>query len=417
MNALNIVIIGNSAAGLSAAETVRRYSRESKITMISDEPHHPYMRCLLTEVLAGQKTLSHLYYKPLPFYEEHNIRLLKNTQAVSIIPDREKAILKDGQEVTYDRLLVATGAADIPLGIEGEVLGGIYHLRTYSQAEAAAGAAETSHTAVVIGAGLVGLHAAYALRGRGLEVTIVDAAPHLLINQLDRESAAIMERELMKEGIRCLFGLRPKAFWPGQGKNRLGSLVTDHDREIAADMAVVSVGVRPRVELIEKAGGEVGSGIKVDPFLKTSLPDIYAAGDCIEIRDALSGKSLPSALWPLAVEQGRFAALNLLGEKRPYPSPLLSMNATQIGRIPLISVGCVNHDTCGEQLMYKDSSGKSHRKFFIRDDVLAGYILMGGDVQGAGIYTDLVKKRRPISSIRSKVLKGTVSAADLLKIR
>jgi nitrite reductase (NADH) large subunit len=416
VNALNIVIIGNSAAGLSAAEAVRRHSRESKITMISDEPHHPYLRCLLTEVLAGRKNLFHLYYKPLPFYEEHNIKLLKNAQAVAILPDDKKVILQGGQEIIYDRLLVATGAADIPLEIEGEALEGIYHLRTYSQAEAAARAAETSHTAVVIGAGLVGLHAAYALRGRGLEVTIIDAAPHPLINQLDRESAAVIERELVKEGITCLFGLRPEALLPHRGKNRLGSLVTDHGREIAADIAVISVGVRSRVELIEKAGGEVGSGIKVDPFLKTSLPDIYAAGDCIEIRDALSGKSLPSALWPLAVEQGRFAALNLLGEKRPYPSPLLSMNATHIGRIPLISVGCVNQGADGEQLAYKDSSGKNHRKFFIRGDVLTGYILMG-DVQGAGIYTDLIKKRRSISSIKPNLLKGTVSAADLLKIR
>ncbi len=118
--------------------------------------------------------------------------------------------------------------------------------------------------------------------------------------------------------------------------------------------------------------------------------------------------------WPLAVEQGRFAAYNLLGKSRPYPLPLIRMNAAQLGKMPIVSVGTIDNGC--ERLLHEDPVSKAQRRLFFKDDVLAGYILMG-DVDSAGIYTDLVKKKRPVGRLKDKLLKGTISSADLMKLR
>ncbi len=317
---MKIVIIGNSAAGLSAAETVRRFRPDAEVTIITDESHPPYLRCLIADVLAGTKDLSAIHYKTSDFYQKYNVSLLMGTRATGISPDEKKVLLEDGREVFYDSLLVATGAAPIPLGIEGGDLESIFTLRSYNQAVAAGKAAETANEAVVIGAGLVGLYAAMALKKKGLKVTVVEKAPHLLIKQLDEQSAALVEKELSEKGIRFIFGRMPESFISRSGiskfvpsslresfvsrfgRKKLAGILLDNGQEIPAGIAVVSVGIQPRIDLVEKAGGMVGVGIKVNNFLETSIPDVYAAGDCIEIKDTVSGEHVPSAqggfLWP-----------------------------------------------------------------------------------------------------------------------
>ena len=411
---MQIVIIGNSAAGLSAAETVRRFSDDAEITIITDESHPPYLRCLITEVLAGARTFSDIHHKSLDFYEKHNMLLLKNARAIAISPDDKKVLLEDGKEVIYDCLVVATGADPIPIGIENEDTEGIFTFRTYDQAIAAAGAAEANDEAVVIGAGLVGLQVALALRKKGLTVTVVETAPHLLINQLDEQSAALVEKELSEEGIRFIFGAEPQSFVSRSGNNSLAALLLDNGHEIPAGVAIVSTGVRPNVDLVKDAGGRVGVGIHVDDFLGTSITDVYAAGDCIEIKDAASEDLIPSALWPLAAEQGKFAAYNILGKYQPYPPPLVNMSATQFGKMPVISVGTINHSS--ECLIHENPASKAYRRLFFKDDVLVGCILLG-DVDRAGIYTDLVKRRMPVAQFKHKLLKGTISSADVMKLR
>lgn len=156
---MKVVVIGNSAAGLSAAETVRRLSPDAEIIIITDESRPPYTRCLIGEVLAGAKDLSDIHYRTSDFYQKYNLTLLKGARATAISSNDKKVLLEDGQEVVYDYLVVGTGAAPVRLGIEGEDLEGIFTLRSYDQALAAGKAAETTNDAVVIGAGLVGLYA------------------------------------------------------------------------------------------------------------------------------------------------------------------------------------------------------------------------------------------------------------------
>ncbi len=413
---MKIVIIGNSAAGLSAAETIRHFDTNAEITIITDEIYPPYLRCLIPEVLSGTKSLSELSYKSRDFFDKHNITLIKGKRANAVSPDSKKVLLEDGYEVSYDRLLIATGARPLSSGIKNDQIGNIFPLRTYDQALEAARVASSAKEAVVIGAGLIGLSAAVALRRKGLNVTVVETESHLLISQLDYQGAAILEEELSREGIRFVFGTRPSAFVPSSGENLVSALVLDNGREIPAEVAIVSTGVQPNVELVENAGGKVRTGIVVNDLLQTSIEDVYAAGDCIEIEDAASGDTLLSGLWPLAVEQGRFAAYNIIGKHRPYPQPLVRMNSTQFGNIPIISVGLINSKNSNESLIYKDLNNRVYRRLFFRDNILVGCILLG-DVNGAGVYTYLIKRKIPVENIKHKLTRGITSIAEVMKLK
>ena len=411
---MKIVIIGNSAAGLSAAETIRHFDVNAEVTIITDEIHSPYLRCLIPEVLAGTKSLSDLSYKSHDFYDKHNITLLKGKRAKAVSPDSKKVLLEDGHEVSYDRLLIATGARPLPGRIKNDHIGNIFPLRTYDQALAAAKVTSGVKEAVVIGAGLIGLSAAVALRRKGLNVTVVETESHLLISQLDYQGAAIVKEELSREGIRFVFGTRPRAFVPCSGSNLVSALALDNGKEIPAEVAIVSTGVRPNVELVENAGGKVRTGIVVNDFFQTSIEDVYAAGDCIEIEDAASGQLLPSGLWPLAVEQGRFAAYNILGKRRSYPQPLVRMNSTQFGNIPVISLGLINSSSSDES--FEELNHRVYRRLFFRDNILVGCILLG-DVNGAGVYTYLIKRKIPVENLKHKLIRGVISIAEIMKLR
>jgi NAD(P)H-nitrite reductase large subunit len=263
----------------------------------------------------------------------------------------------------------------------------------------------------VIGGGLVGLKAAYALRRRGLpNVTVVVKSGHLLMRQLDGESAVMVERELLEAGIHFIYGLNPVGFTPKPGLKEVGSVVLEDGREIPAQLVLVAKGVRPNAELVRDAGGKTATGIKVNEFMETSLPGIYAAGDCIEVEDLVTGRKAPSALWTLAVEQGRYAAYNMAGRRKAYPPPLTRLNAAQFGKFPFVSVGAVDE---GEEYLVRRETGGFYRKLAVKRDRLIGFIL-AGSVEKAGVYTNLVRSRKPIRDLRGKLLDGKISAADVM---
>lgn len=411
MPSINVVIIGNSAAGIAAAESLRSLEPGIGITIVTEENHPPYARCRVAEVVAGSADFAAIRYRLDSFYENRGIRLVRGARVASIDPVGRRISLGEKGDMTYDRLLVATGSRPVGAGVKGSELDGVFVLRNYDQAEAIGREASTANHAVVLGGGLVGLKAAHALRRRGLpNVTVVVKSSHLLMRQLDGESAAMVEGELTAAGIDFIYGLNPAGFASGAGLKAVESVILEDGREIPADLVLVAKGVRPNSELVREAGGETGTGIEVNDYMETSLPGIYAAGDCIEVKDLLTGRRAPSALWTLAVEQGRFAAYNIAGRRKAYPLPLTRLNAAQFGDIPFISVGAVDE---GEEFLTRRETGGIYRKLAIREDRLIGFIL-AGSVEQAGVYTSLTRNQRPLGDLREKLLKGTISAADLL---
>lgn len=407
---MKVVIVGNSAAGIAAAENLRTLEPLAKITVLSQENHPPYARCLIAEVVAGSAGFENIRYRSDSFYEDRNISLIRGARVNSIDTAGGRIFYGEKGEASYDKLLLTTGSRPVRIGVTGADLDGVFVLRSYDQAEAIGRYAAAAKEAVVIGGGLVGLKAAYALRRRGLNVTVVVKSTHLLTRQLDLESATMVERELREAGIGFIYGQNPMGFTCAVGRKALQSVVLEDGREIPAGLALVAKGVSPNAGLVREAGGETAAGIKVNEFMETSLPGVYAAGDCIEVADCVTGRQTPSALWTLAVEQGRFAACNMAGWRKTYPAPLTRLNAAQFGKLPFVSAGAVDE---GEEFLTWRKAGTVYHMLAVREDRLLGFIL-AGSIQQAGVFTSLIKSKRPLGSLRGDFLQGRVSAASLI---
>ncbi|MGB9804532.1 NAD(P)/FAD-dependent oxidoreductase [Desulfofundulus sp.] len=407
---MRFVIIGNSAAGVAAVETLRCLGGyQHHITVVSDEPTGAYSRCLLPDLVAGKSTENSIRLRPAEFYRRLGVELLAGVAVVALRPHEKKVVLADGRELAYDRLLVATGASPVLPAVPGVEVEGVCTLRSLRDARRLSALVPQVSGAVVVGGGLVGLKAAWALKQAGLEkVTVVVTSPRLLIRQLDERAAAMVERELVNAGVDFIYNARVKAFIAGP-QGRLTGVELEDGRELPAGLAVVGKGVRPNSSLVEEAGGEVGRGVVVDGYMRTSLEDVYAAGDCIQVTDRLTGQKVNSALWTLAFEQGRYAAANMLGVARPYPAPLTRLNSARFGGVDVVSVGNLEGE---EVLVQYDPLSRTYRRLVFDGERLAGYIL-AGKVDGAGVYTALVKSGRPAWSYRHCLLQGQVGSVSL----
>lgn len=392
---LNLVIVGNSAAGLAAARSARRAAPSARITVIGDEGRAAYCRCLIPEVLAGTADFGRIVLQSEEEYRREGIEAVSGRVA-EILPGQGRVVLEDGRGAPFDRVLVAAGAEPVFPEIPGLNLSGVFGLRTYADALAAGEAAAGAAAAVVLGGGLVSLKAAYALKKRGLRVTLVVKSHHLMTRQLDRESAAMVEEFFRELGVELVFGDDAASILPGPGGGA-GSVLLEGGREIPAGLIIAGKGVRPRTGLVARAGGEVRRGIVVDSFLRTSLPGVYAAGDCAEVAGALTGETASSGLWPLAVEQGRFAGLCMAGRPAAYPPALTAQNSVRFGRVSVVAAGRLDS---GEEITIRGRYPAPGRlkKFFLRDDRLLGYVLIN-DVEGAGVYTGLVRSGRRVPGL------------------
>ena len=302
-----ILIVGAGAAGNSAAEKLRREGYAGKLTLIGAEESLPVDRPNLSkDYLAGSAPEEWIPLRSEEFYREQQIELLR-ARVSSIDPGAKSVALADGSRLRYDALLLTTGAAAVRLNIPGGGLPHVYTLRTLSDSRAIILRSATAKRAVLIGAGFIALEAAAALRARGIEVTVVapDAVPlgRVLGEALGRAVQQLHEAH----GVQFQLNVRPKAITER-------SVVLEDGRELAADLVLFAVGVRPAVELAESAGIATDRGVLVDRNLRTSAPDVFAAGDIARFPDARTGKPIRVEHWVVATRQGEIAALNLLGQ-------------------------------------------------------------------------------------------------------
>lgn len=410
---MHVVIVGSSAAGVSAAETIRRLrGTEYKITMVSEESEDVYSRCLLPDLLAGRKTEEGIRFRPKDFFQKAGVDFLNGISAVELHPREKRLVLKNGHILSYDRLLLATGSSAALPDVPGADASGIFTLRTMADVRLMRKVMPGAAHVAVLGGGLIGLKAAYAFKMAGIKkVTVVVASDHLLSRQLDEEAAFLVEKELKNAGIEFLYNEDVQSFLPGAG-GKLAGVLLKSGRELSVEVTLAAKGVRPNSALVEKAGGLVGRGIKVDNLLRTSLKDVYAAGDCIEVTDRLTGERVSSALWTLAAEQGRYAAANILNFNRPYPLPLTRLNSARFGRVDFISAGRL---TGPEVQKHHDRINNTYRRLVFDGDRLVGFIL-AGKVDGAGVYTVLARSGRPLGTLKSSLLHGNAGETVLAQV-
>lgn len=339
---MKVVIIGGGAAGISTASNIRRYDEEIEITVISLEKQVAYSPCAIPYVLSGEvECFEDIVMHEPEDYLKKDIKIITSAEVFNITSDENKLKYRIKnqsnveKEISYDYLIIATGATSFIPHIEGTDLKGVFKLRTIEDGMKIRNHAEKSSKAVVVGAGLIGLETAYGLKEMGLEVSVTEMLPQIIPRSLDPDMAKIVQEYLKKKGINTILG------------NPIEKIMGEEHVEQAAfgeevidtDMVIMATGIRPQIKLAKMAGCEIGRwAILVNEKMQTSIPNIYAVGDCVEVFDAISKQNTQSPLGTTAVRQGKIAAKNIVGIKAEF-KPVLNAMVSKIGDLEFGAVG------------------------------------------------------------------------------
>lgn len=394
---MKYVIIGNSTAGIACVEGIRSVDTDGEITIISDEPFAAYGRPLISYYLLGATDRQRMLYRPADFYERNKVRALLGARAEKLDPAAQKVVLRGGEEIPYDRLLVATGSRPFEPPMEG--IGGVknkFNFMTLQDALSLEKVLSKRKNVLIIGAGLIGLKCLEGILERVKSVSVVDMAGRILPSILDDAGAAIVRRELEEKGAKFYLSDSVAKFEGNTAHLKSG-------KEIPFDILVVAVGVRPNTELIKDAGGEVSRGVVTDEKQQTSIQNVYAAGDCAESFDITSDARKVLALLPNAYRQGYTAGINMAGGEAAF-ADAMPLNAIGFFGSHVLTAGSYEGES------FVQAEGNVYRKFFCKDGVLKGFILVNSP-ERAGIYTALIRNKTPLSEVDFKSLEGMPNLA------
>jgi len=382
---LRYLIIGNAIAATGCIEGIRAHDADGEITAVGEESRPAYARPLISYLLEGKAKPAHMGYRPEDFYERQRVQTLCGTRATRIDPQAHTVALDDGRALPYDRLMLATGSRPIVPAIAGlESVKSRHTFYTLDDALTLQSSLTPDSRVLIVGAGLIGLKCAEGVHGRVGRIAVVDRAEQILPSVLDVDAAARMQAHLEKHGIDFFLGATVTGFDKDVATLSTGA-------EIPFDILVLAVGVVPETTLARQAGIAVDRGILVDKSGRTSLPDIYAAGDCAQGPDMLLGTRRVLALLPNAYQQAYAAGATMAGHSQAFDNAL-AMNAVGLLGLHALTAGIYEGEA------YEAVSDAQYKKLFLRDDRLVGFILVG-DVDRAGIYTALIRDRVPLSGI------------------
>lgn len=383
-----LVVVGNGMAALRTIEELLALApTRYDLTVIGAEPHGNYNRIMLSAVLAGDKLVADIVTHPPAWYAERGITLHTGDPVNAIDSDAHALTTASGRVVEWDRLILATGATPLMPPIPGIGLDGVYGFRTIGDVEAMLAQARGRRRAVVVGGGVLGLEAAWGLRRQGMAVTVIHLTPWLMERQLDETAAEMLRRDLERHGIACLTSAQAAGI---DGDRRVEAVSLSDGRRIAADLVVMAVGIRPQTQLARTAGLDVGRGITVDGWLRTSHPDIFAVGECVEHEGQCWGLVTP--LWDMA----KVLALHLAGEPdaRRFVPPALATRLKVPG-IALFSAGqpaAANDDE--REVVRHDAAQGIYQKLVLRDERVIGAVLYGDTGESARIWQWLCEGER-----------------------
>ncbi len=387
---MEYVIIGNSTAGIAAVEGIRSVDKTGRITIISAEKRHCYGRPTISYYLKGDIEKNAMYYRPADFYERNGVKLMLGKIAEKIDAEARRVVLSDGENIAYDRLLVATGSRPFVPEFTGlENVKNAYGFMTYDDMLAIEKVLGKDKSVLVVGAGLIGLKCVEGIIDRVESVTVADLSDRVLSSVLDTDGAALVRAKFEEKGTKFFLGDSVSRFYENCAEMNSG-------KKVCFDILVIAVGVVPNTELVRNAGGECNRGIVIDRRGETSLKDVYAAGDCAEGYDSSVGKNRVLALLPNAYFQGKCAGLNMAGAENSFDCAI-PMNSVGFFGLHMVSAGIYE----GECV--KEYDGKSYKEIFIRDNRLVGFIIIG-DVSRAGIYTSLIRNKTDLSDFNLKLL-------------
>ncbi|MBN1834569.1 MAG: NAD(P)/FAD-dependent oxidoreductase [Spirochaetales bacterium] len=423
---MQIVIIGNSAAGLNALESFRRLDADSAVTVVSEEPGPAYSRVLLPYYLRRRLPYERLFIRRPADYRRLGAECLFQARVERVDPAQGTVHLRGGRRLPYDRLLVATGSSPVKPPVPGLEGPGIWHLWTLADALALEPLLEPGKRVLVLGSGFVSLQAAWAALARELKVTVFELLPRIMPRVLDEPAAAVLAERIRARGVDLRTEVHTEAVQRGAG----GSLqvwTRESGTPESFDLIIVGTGVRANAELILESLPEARRGIPVDARMRTDLPGVYAAGDVALGPTAYGEPHESHALWPTAVEHGKIAGQEMAGHPTDYRGSL-NMNVTEMFGVTVASMGRLPGeplpegttsgtpgDRGGLQLWERfDPAGPRLVRLLTREQVPVGAVVIGEAADAAllGQLRPFVRLRRPLPEPERFVAGGGVSAAQ-----
>jgi NAD(P)H-nitrite reductase large subunit len=410
------VIVGASAAGIAAVGAIRKVDPDGPIMVLTEEACADYSRPMISDLVSGKADLQKMKCKNEEFWSENKAEIRLGKKAVSLNLAEKTVNLEDGEKVVYEKLLLATGGKPFVPKMEGQEKDGVFTFTNIAEAQRLATKIDSIHakTAVVIGAGLIGISVTEALMKRGLKVTVVELQEKILSLLLDAKASDIVEAVIRKAGVNFATGQSvQKIIGRPENDGAVGGVILTKGDQVPCDLVIVAIGVIPRTELVVGTNVKINRGIVVDNFMQTTEPDVYASGDVAETYDFILNQSRSLPLWPLAVLEGRVAGANMAGAKSSYEGGT-NMSSLKYFGIPIVSIGLANpkEDPTLEIIIKQDLEHNVYKKLVLRNNVIVGMTLVNC-IERAGILFNLIKDKVNVKKFKQDLLRDDFGWAVL----
>ncbi|WP_127490120.1 nitrite reductase large subunit NirB [Paenibacillus ehimensis] len=397
LNKEKLVVIGNGMAGISTVEQILKLTTRFDITVFGSEPHPNYNRILLSYVLEGSKTFDDIVLNGWDWYKENGITLHTGTTVSHIDGAAHEVVTENGERVPYDKVIIATGSNPFILPIPGSDKQGVIGFRDISDCQQMLEAAKSYKKAAVIGGGLLGLEAAKGLVHLGMDVTVVHLMDDLMERQLDHQAATMLKAELERQGIKFAMGAKTVELFGGE---RVAGLRFADNTVLEAEFVVMAVGIKPNVAVAQASGIWTKRGIVVDDYMQTSMPDVYAVGECNEHRGVCYGLVAP------LFEQGMVLAKHLCGvDTLPYEGSVVSTKL-KISGVDVFSTGEFIEGPEHVVIAHKDEWKQTYKKILLKQNVMVGAVLFGDITESANLQK-LIKQKTVMTDEIYDSLMGT----------
>lgn len=406
------LIVGNSIAGISAAEAIRAIDSLGDCTIVTAQSSSIYSRPMLTHLVAGELGEKEILFRRDDFYDRLNVRILDGQKVISIDPETMSAKTDAGLTVSFEKALITTGSRARKLNIDGMDAAGVFFFHTVEDARQILKKASSNQSAVIIGAGLIGIRAAYALEAKGLKVSVVEMLDRIMPTIMDKTGSDLLAEALREKGSKVVLNTTVEKVLTENGK--VTGVLTANGDQIPCDLLLVTAGVVPNVELVDGSGIEVNQGIVVDQNLQTGKASIYAAGDVVELSDRVTGRMMINANWPNASIQGCVAGANMAGTQKAYDGSI-GMNSIECGGVPCITMGLVNPSE-NEYLIRSHAAPENrlYKKLVFSKGQLVGAILIG-PIHQAGMLLKLINEKINVAGIEDDIQSEGRGWFDLLR--
>ncbi len=411
MKQTDFLIAGASHAGLEAVHNIRLVDQDSSITVITRDVEPPYSPTILPYIVSGQSTPEKVVLRDGDYFKQNSVSLIGGDQLVSIDEEKKIVTLASGEQWQYGKLLLATGADPIIPPIPGLDQVTYHVLRTMKDALGLREKAQSAKSAVVLGAGLIGMHGAENLQHAKLDVTIVEMSEQVLPGYFDTTAAQVIEQTFADNGVTMKMGSKVVAV---EATANGSKVMLENGDSIQADLLLVATGVKPDLDYLVNTKVASETGILVDEQMRTSSTDIWAAGDVAQAKDFYSDEKILTGILPDAVEQGRVAARDMCQDSvaPPYVGGVPINTYTFFGK-QAISVGISQTGDGIEELTRTDDENQRYQKILLKDNQLYGISTINEEMDG-GVMWQLIQRKVDLQPVKEAFIKQPLETGRAL---